>query len=342
MTRALPLLLLPYLHHRPVVADVPVGGAGAAIIGRATLGQGVRLGALAVIRADGMPITVGDDFWMGARATLHIAHGLLPTVVGSGVTVGTNAVVHACTVGNGCVLEDNTVVLDGAVLGDGCVLAAGSVVFPRAELPPDHYCEGSPAKPVRPLTPEQLAAARARLRGLALANRETSMRAWAPLQGGTNYVAPTADLRGNITLGDNASVWFGCELQAVTHPISVGTNTNIQDNTVITSAEGAVQIGADVTVGHNVLIQSARIGDRTLIGIGSVLAPGTVVEDDVLLAAGAVTLPGQHLTAGSLWAGRPARRLAPLDDAKRQVVAYGAKHYVDYNRDYLGEEAPSP
>lgn len=334
MTRT--ALLLPYLHHEPECAEPPVAlGGGVAIIGRTRLGRRARFGALATIRADGHDVTVGDDFWMAARATIHIAHAVLPAVVGNDVTVGYNATVHACTVGDHCVIEDNCVILDGAVVGEGCVLAAGSVVFPRATLPAGHYCEGSPAKPVRELTPEQLAAARARTQGLSLAARvDTPLH--PPAHGETNYVAPTAVLEGAIALGRDASVWFGCELRAGSHAISAGAGTNIQDNTVILANHGPVRIGEGVTVGHNVLIQSADIGNQALIGIGSVLAAGTVVEDDVLLAAGAVTLPGQRLTGGALWAGRPARRLGALDDAKRDVIAYGARHYVDYNHDYLG------
>ncbi|MFO0872355.1 MAG: DapH/DapD/GlmU-related protein [Phycisphaerales bacterium] len=113
----------------------------------------------------------------------------------------------------------------------------------------------------------------------------------------------------------------------------------MQDNTVIRADAGPVKIGTDVTVGHNVTIRSCTIGDRALIGIGSVLAAGTVVEDDVLLAAGSVTLPGQRLTADAMWAGKPARRLGPLDDAKRRIIDFGAAHYCLYNRDFLARPA---
>ncbi|MBK8018258.1 MAG: gamma carbonic anhydrase family protein [Betaproteobacteria bacterium] len=326
----------PYLQHTPVCAEAPVADASVAIIGRTTLGKGARFGSLATLRADGHHITVGDDFWMGARSTIHIAHEVLPAVVGHGVTVGYNTTVHACTVGNGCVIEDNVVILDGAVVGDNCVVAAGSVVFPRAQLPAGHYCEGSPAKPVRELTPEQVKAARERLRGLSLPARVLPPAGLPPRLGSSNFIAPTSVLEGRISLAPDASIWYACELRAGEHEISVGEGTNVQDNTVILANHGPVRIGAGVTVGHNVLIQTADIGHKALIGIGSVLGAGTVVEDDVLLAAGSVTLPGQRLTAGSMWAGRPARKLGPLDDAKRHIITYGAKHYVDYNHDYLG------
>ena len=234
--------LFPYLHHQPVCAEAPVADASVAIIGRTTLGRGARFGSLATLRADGHHITVGDDFWMGARSTIHIAHEVLPAVVGHGVTVGYNTTVHACTVGNDCVIEDNVVILDGAVVGDHCVVAAGSVVFPRAQLPAGHFCEGSPAKPVRELTPEQLKAARERLRGLSLAARVVPPAGLPPRLGSSNFIAPTAVLEGRISLAPDASVWYACELRAGEHEIAVGEGTNVQDNTVILANHGPVRI----------------------------------------------------------------------------------------------------
>ncbi len=288
-----------------------------------------------MIRADGHYVTVGDDFWFGARSAVHIAHEVLPTIIGSGVTVGMNSTVHACQVGDHCVVEDNVVILDGSVVGEACVIAAGSVVFPRTQLPAGHWCEGSPAKPVRPLTAEQLSAARARVRGLILATRVRPMEAEGFTPGASNFFAPTASSRGRVVLEPDASVWFSCELDAEKHTITAGAGSNIQDNTVIMAHAGPVRIGAGVTIGHNVTLQSCEIGNRSLIGMGAVLAPGTVVEDDILVAAGTVTLPGQRLASGFMWAGRPARQLSALDDAKRNIIKYGATHYVDYNRDFL-------
>ncbi len=330
------VLTLPYLHHVPKLAEPPVAlGEGTAIIGRASVGNGAYFGALAMIRADGHYVTVGDDFWFGARSAVHIAHERIPTVIGNGVTVGTNSTVHACTVGDECVVEDNVVILDGSVVGDGCVIAAGSVVFPRTELPAGQWCEGSPAKPVRPVTAQQLAAARARVRGLILATRVQPMEGDGFSGGESNYVAPTAATRGRIVLEPDTSVWFSCELDADKYEISAGSGTNIQDNTVILAHAGPVKIGTEVTIGHNVTLQACQIGNKSLIGMGAVIAPGTVVEDDVLVAAGTVTLPGQRLTSGYMWAGRPARQLGVLDDVKRDIIKYGASHYVDYNRDFL-------
>lgn len=334
------ILTVPYLHHLPSLAEPSVAlGPGVAIAGRATIGRRAHFGSLATIRADGHFVTVGEDFWMGHRSTIHIAHEVLPTILGHDVTLGMNVTVHACTVGDHCVIEDNSYVLDGAVVGEGCLIAAGSVVFPRSELPAGQYCEGSPAKPVRPVTPEQLAAARTRVQGLTRATRIVPLGGAPFVPNGVNFVAATASLRGAIELGEDVSVWFSCELDGSRHGIRVGKGTNVQDNSVILAENGPVNIGEHITIGHNVTIQSAEIGDRSLIGIGSVLAPGTIVEADVLVAGGTLTLPGQRLTGGYMWAGRPARRLSELDAAKRNIIQYGGDHYVLYNRDYIKGQA---
>ena len=106
--------------------------------------------------------------------------------------------------------------------------------------------------------------------------------------------------------------------------IVIGERTNIQDNTRIRCEAGETAIGRDTTLGHNVRLASCRIGERALIGIGAVVAAGTIIEDGVMLAAGAVTLPGQTLEGGWLWAW-PAR--APAGEARRCQTRSDADHY---------------
>jgi len=121
--------------------------------------------------------------------------------------------------------------------------------------------------------------------------------------------------------------------------IVVGKNTNIQDNSILLSRDSDVAIGAESTLGHNVTLTDAIVGDRSLIGIGAVLAPGTVVGDDVLVAAGARTSEGQILEAGSFYAGNPAVRRGALDDRKRRIIATTWPTYCDYARDFDAEQS---
>jgi carbonic anhydrase/acetyltransferase-like protein (isoleucine patch superfamily) len=153
------------------------------------------------------------------------------------------------------------------------------------------------------------------------------------------FVASTARLRGRVSAAANSSVWYGCELDANGGEIVIGANTNIQDNTHIRCApDRSFVIGADSTIGHNVTLADCRIGERALVGIGSVVASGTIVEDDVLLAAGAETFAGQVLEGGFLWGRRPAQKIAPLDDAKRELIAELIAMYCGYARAFAEAE----
>lgn len=326
------LLVLPYGSVSPAFAEPPrVLGPRAAVLGRATIGAGASFGASAVIRADGHFVQVGDSFHLGERATVHIAHDLYPTIVGDRVTVGKNAVVHACTLGSDIVVGDNAVILDGSVLEDAIVLEAGAIVFPRSQLSGGQLYAGSPAKPVRSLRPGEVQEHAAQVRSAATAAPEP---AFAPVSEGIDgsvFVAATAVLRGDVSAAANASIWFGCELDANGGEIRIGLNTNIQDNTLIRCRPGkAFEIGPDSTIGHNVTLADCRIGQRALVGIGSVVAPGTVIEDDVLLAAGAHTTDGQVLEGGYLWGRRPAVKIAPLDAAKRELIVGTIRMYCCY------------
>jgi len=335
-----PDLILPHDGVLPVFSARPVWcGRGSTVIGTATLGAQAWLGDDSVIRADGQVVTVGERFWLGHRSTVHIATNSYATRVGDRVTVGRNAVVHACTVGSDVVIEDDVIVLDGATVEDGVLIEAGATVFPRAHLAAGCAEGGTPAKPLRPVSLPEIAERGERLRE-ASGDLPQPPEAGIPEIEASVFVARTARLRGRIALGAGSSVFFSCDLAAEGGPIVVGADTNIQDNTVIgTRAEGVV-IGRDTTIGHNVRLADCRIGARSLIGIGCVVAPGTVVADDVLLAAGAITEPGQLLEGGHLWGGRPARILAPLDEGKRTMMARVVEGYREHGRTYrLAQDA---
>ncbi len=337
-------LILPYGGTWPHFEGPPTfRGGRAAVLGRASLGSGAVLGASSVVRADGHFVRIGSAFHLGDGATVHIADDLYPAIIGDRVTVGTNAVVHACTVGNDCVIGDYAVVLDGSVLEDGIVLEAGSIVFPRSKLAGGQLYAGSPANPVRPLHPGEIADRGAAMEPAFLpsSNRHSVSRL-EPGEGSIHpsvFIASTARLRGTIAAAANSSVWFGCDLDANGGEIVVGFNSNIQDNTLIRCApRRSFVIGNDSTIGHNVTLADCRIGDRALIGIGSVVAAGTVIEDDVLLAAGSETLEGQILDRGFLWGRRPAQKMAPLDDAKRELIAQTIVMYCGYARAFAEAE----
>ncbi|HEX8416159.1 MAG TPA: DapH/DapD/GlmU-related protein [Methylobacterium sp.] len=329
-----PDLILPYAGTLPAFAARPVWcGRGSSVIGAATIGVQAWLGDDSVIRADGQPVTIGERFWLGHRSTVHIATETYGTSIGDRVTVGRNGVVHACAVGSDVVIEDDVVVLDGAEVGDGILIEAGSTVFPRARLASGFAYAGSPAKALRPIAAPELAERAERLRE-ASGDMPQPIAADVPELDGSVFVARTARLRGRVALGAGSNVLFCCALEAEGGPIVVGADANIQDNTVIRSRGEGVVIGRETTIGHNVRLADCRIGARSLIGIGCVVAPGTVVADDVLLAAGATTDPGQLLEGGHLWGGRPARILGTLDADKRAMMTRIVEGYCAYGRIY--------
>ena len=328
------LNLLSYDGAVPELAGLPrAAHAGHALIGRATIGREAWFGAGSVIRADAHYVRAGDDLRLGRGATVHIAHARWPSVMGQRVSVGANAVVHACTLGDDVIVEEDAVVLDGAEVGAGAVLEAGCVVFPRTVLPGGHLYAGKPAKAVRELTPEEH-----RTRAAALAARiEAADAAWpcaprAAAAAPDAFVAGTAWLAGDVRLAAASSVWFGCRLDARAGAISVGRQCNVQDNSVLVAGPGGLAIGDGSTIGHNVELVDCTVGAHCLVGIGSRIAAGTVIADDTFVAGGAVTTPAQVLEGGWLWGGVPARKLTPLDDAKRRIVQGTATVYVEYAR----------
>lgn len=330
--------MLPYASLSPQFASAAVAAPGSAVLGRAAIGKNARLGASSVIRADGHFVRIGDDFWLGDRGTVHIAHDVYPTIIGDRVIVGANAVVHACTVGSDVVVGDGAVILDGSVVGDRIVIEPHSIVFPRSELLSGKLYGGMPARPVRDLRPGEIEERAALLRaagtsaGLSPALAEADIDASA-------FIAGTARLRGRVVAAKNSSVWFGCDLDANGGEIAIGQNTNIQDNTWIRCRPGRrFSIAEDSTIGHNVTLGDCSIGARSLIGIGAVVANGTIVEDDVFLAAGAETTEGQVLESGFLWGRRPAVKMAPLDAAKRELIKITVEHYCAYARAFAAAQ----
>jgi gamma-carbonic anhydrase len=329
-------LILPFEGVVPKLAGSPhFAGQGASVLGKVETGTNALIAAGAVLRGDGHFVRIGDDLSIGENATVHIAHDVHPAILGHRVTVGRNAVVHACTVGDDCVIEDNAVILDGSIVDSNVLIEANSTVFPKSKLASGFLYAGTPAKPIRVLTPEEREERASRLREAAKSAKGFADSIHANIKAAESaFIAKTARLAGRIELQHQSSVFFGCDFDAGQNEIIIGENTNVQDNARIRCETGEVIIGRNVTLGHNVRLANCRIGERVLLGIGSTVAAGTIIEDGVMLAAGAVTLAGQVLESGWLWGGRPARPLSRLDGAKRAMMAVIVEHYCAYAEAY--------
>lgn len=143
-----------YLEHQPVLGGDVAIAEDSYVAGAVSIAGPARLEASAVLRGDQNRIEVGPRFRIGERSTLHVElHA--PTVVGAGVWLGDDAVVHACTLGDNVRVEDRGLVLSGARVGSGSIVAAGALVTENAEFPADSFLSGTPARRVRETTSDE-------------------------------------------------------------------------------------------------------------------------------------------------------------------------------------------
>ncbi len=153
----------------------------------------------------------------------------------------------------------------------------------------------------------------------------------------TTFVAPGAQLIGDVEIGPEASIWYNCVLRGDVNRIRIGERTNIQDGSVIHvdspksgSAEGhPTIIGSDVLIGHLAMVHGCILHDRAFVGLGSIVMDGCEIEGDAMLAAGAMLTPGKRIASGQLWAGRPARYVRDLTQEELEAQRAGVAHYVE-------------
>ncbi len=158
------------------------------------------------------------------------------------------------------------------------------------------------------------------------------------------FVAPTAFVIGNTTIGQESSIWFGTVIRGDVHEIRIGARTNIQDNSVVhvTGGKYGTYIGSDVTIGHRAIIHACTLENGCFIGMGAVVMDGAVVQSGAMVAANAMITPGKTVRSGELWAGSPAKLLRPLSQEERNSFSVITRKYVDLHQEYralLGDTA---
>lgn len=142
------------------------------------------------------------------------------------------------------------------------------------------------------------------------------------------WLAPSATVIGDVTLGADASIWYGAVARADVAPITVGAGTNIQDNVTLHADPGfPLTVGANVSVGHNAVLHGCTIGDDSLIGMGAVVLNGARLGAHCLVAAGAVVLEGTEIPPRSLVAGVPAKVRRELTDDEIAHIGHNAEGY---------------
>lgn len=153
----------------------------------------------------------------------------------------------------------------------------------------------------------------------------------------TAFIAETAAVIGDVTIGPNSGIWYGCTVRGDVNEIRIGARTNIQDGTVIhVAAEGqGTYIGDDITVGHMALLHACTLESRCFIGMKACVMDGAYVESGAMVAAGALVTPGKRVKAGELWGGNPARPIRELTEKDLSFFPILARRYVDLAETYL-------
>jgi carbonic anhydrase/acetyltransferase-like protein (isoleucine patch superfamily) len=155
----------------------------------------------------------------------------------------------------------------------------------------------------------------------------------------TCFIAPSADVIGDVSIGAESSVWFHATIRGDVNWIRIGRASNIQDNAVVhvTSGTAPTVIGDHVTVGHSAVVHGCTLHDRVLVGIGAIILDQAEISSDCMIGAGALVTGGTRVPAGSLVLGVPGKVVRALTEAEIASIRRRADHYVRYRELYLAD-----
>jgi carbonic anhydrase/acetyltransferase-like protein (isoleucine patch superfamily) len=160
----------------------------------------------------------------------------------------------------------------------------------------------------------------------------------APRIAASAFVARSADVIGDVTIGENSSVWFQVVLRGDVAPIRIGANTNIQDGSIVHGFPNLpVTIGDWVTVGHRAVLHACTVENHCLIGIGAIVLNNARIGEGSIVAAGALVVENTVVPPNSLYLGVPARLARQLAEADRDFIHLHGKHYLQYRERYLSQ-----
>lgn len=168
-----------------------------------------------------------------------------------------------------------------------------------------------------------------------------SVRGYIPEIGKDCFLAENATIIGDVKIGDECSIWFNTVLRGDVNSIRIGNRVNIQDGSVLHTLyeKSTIEIGDDVSIGHNVTIHGASVKDGALIGMGAVILDHAVVGEGAIVAAGSVVLSKTIIKAGELWGGAPAKFIKMVDPAQsKEINQKIAKNYLMYSKWYQTDE----
>ena len=155
----------------------------------------------------------------------------------------------------------------------------------------------------------------------------------SPDWGGNCFIAPNATIVGEVTMGNNCSVWFNAVIRGDVNAINIGNDTNIQDGAVIhaTYLKASTIIGNRVSVGHNAIVHGCVVKDHVLIGMGAIVMDHAVIEEYCIIAAGAVVLENTICESGYIYGGTPAKKLKPITEQQRALLNKLPDNYIMYS-----------
>ena len=160
----------------------------------------------------------------------------------------------------------------------------------------------------------------------------------------TAFIAGSAVVSGAVRIGADCSIWHNVTLRGDANYITIGSGTNIQDNSCvhIDSARYPTIIGKDVTIGHSAIIHACTLQNNSFVGMGAIVMDGAIVESGAMVAAGAMVTAGKIVPSGELWAGRPAKKMRSLSPNEIEEITISAARYVEFGRAYRLGEAGGP
>jgi carbonic anhydrase/acetyltransferase-like protein (isoleucine patch superfamily) len=161
-----------------------------------------------------------------------------------------------------------------------------------------------------------------------------------PKWGENCYFSENATIVGDVTMGDNCTVWFNAVVRGDVNYIKIGNRVNIQDGSCLHTLykKAAIEIGDDVTIGHNVTLHGCKVKDCALIGMGATVLDDAVIGEGAIIAAGALVLKGTQVGDGELWGGVPAKFIKKVDPEQSKELNQGiASHYLMYAEWYKEE-----
>jgi carbonic anhydrase/acetyltransferase-like protein (isoleucine patch superfamily) len=166
-----------------------------------------------------------------------------------------------------------------------------------------------------------------------------SYKGIAPQIASTAFIEASAQVIGDVHIGEHSSVWFNCVLRGDVHFIRVGHSTNIQDGTVIhvTNGRFATEIGNRVTIGHGVMLHGCAIKDRALVGIGSIILDNVTIGEESFIAAGSLLTPGTVIPPRSMVMGSPAKVRREVTGDEIALIDRHWQNYIEYKNNYVAE-----